>query len=217
MDARHRTRNRCGRSGRGTARWCSGGPICCRPFRLTVPYSPLHHSVPGLRHIEPDRRVPASGSPRRCHPSGLCFRSVGARVRARIRQALVPKETPRPVHDVATPPLPTESLALTRLGRESPHFAFTVVRDLVARVADLEVVSPSPRGSGSPPRPPPAPAVDHLRSGHRRLGVLLQPAQQRVVADGQPDVHREPLVGRPPSAYPTPKSPNYLVKSRESR
>lgn len=42
----------------------------------------------------------------------------------------------------ATPPLPTESLALTLLGRESPHFAFNVVLDLVeglTRVADLEI------------------------------------------------------------------------------
>ena len=45
------------RSGRGSARWCTGGPICCRPFRLTVPHSPLHHSVSDPRHIEPDRRI----------------------------------------------------------------------------------------------------------------------------------------------------------------
>jgi hypothetical protein len=46
-----------GRSGRGPARWCPGGPSCFRPFRLTVPHSPLHHSVSGPRHIEPDRRI----------------------------------------------------------------------------------------------------------------------------------------------------------------
>src|SRR3989339_756981 len=43
-------------SGREPARWCTGGPICYRPFRLAVPHSPLHHSVSGSRHIEPDRR-----------------------------------------------------------------------------------------------------------------------------------------------------------------
>ena len=32
------------------------GPSCFRPFRL-VPHSPLHHSVSGARHIEPDGRV----------------------------------------------------------------------------------------------------------------------------------------------------------------
>jgi hypothetical protein len=32
-------------------------PICYRPFRLTVPHSPLHHSVSDPRHLEPDRRV----------------------------------------------------------------------------------------------------------------------------------------------------------------
>ena len=45
------------RSGRGSARWCPGGPICCRPFRLTVPHSPLHHSVSDPRHLGPDRRI----------------------------------------------------------------------------------------------------------------------------------------------------------------
>src|SRR5580658_10192658 len=32
-------------------------PICARPFRLTVPHSPLHHSVSGPRHLEPDGRI----------------------------------------------------------------------------------------------------------------------------------------------------------------
>jgi hypothetical protein len=34
-----------------------GWPSCFRPFRLTVPHSPLHRSVSGPRHIEPSRRI----------------------------------------------------------------------------------------------------------------------------------------------------------------
>ena len=66
------------RSGRGSARWCSGGPICCRPFRLTVPHSPLHHSVSDPRQLEPDRRVSRirlaaeASSIEVMHPSGWC-------------------------------------------------------------------------------------------------------------------------------------------------
>jgi transposase len=32
-------------------------PICFRPFRPAVPHSPLHHSVSGPRHVEPDWRI----------------------------------------------------------------------------------------------------------------------------------------------------------------
>jgi putative transposase len=60
-----------GRSGRGPARWCPGGPSCFRPFRLTVPHSPLHHSVSGPATSNRTGGFPASGSPRRRHPLGL--------------------------------------------------------------------------------------------------------------------------------------------------
>jgi hypothetical protein len=43
--------------GRGPARSCTGGPSGFRPFRMTVPHSPLHHSVSGPRHIEPGRPI----------------------------------------------------------------------------------------------------------------------------------------------------------------
>jgi hypothetical protein len=64
----------------------------------------------------------------------------------RVREVVVPKQTSRPVHDVATPPLPAESRALALLGRESSHLALHVVLDLVerlTRVADPEVVHPA--------------------------------------------------------------------------
>jgi hypothetical protein len=63
---------------------------------------------------------PASSSPRRRLPSGLCVRSAGACFRAPVHHAVVSKEAPRSVHQGATPPLPAESLAHVRRGRLRP-------------------------------------------------------------------------------------------------
>ncbi len=92
-------------------------PWLCPPFPASCPFRGSITPSPAPATSNRTGGFPASGSPRRRLPSGLCVRSVGACFRAPVHHAVVSKEAPRSVHNGATPPLPAESLALALLGR----------------------------------------------------------------------------------------------------
>ena len=140
-------------------------PWLCPPFPASCPFRGSITPSPAPATSNRTGGFPASGSPRRRLPSGLCVRSVGACFRAPVHHAVVSKEAPRFVHHGATPPPPAEALALALLGRQSPHLAFDLVLDLAERpprVADPKVVHPTPCGAkrGS--------SINELNSGSYR-------------------------------------------------
>ena len=138
-----------GAVGSGTGAVVCRTPLgCVSRFRLRARLGDSITPSPAPATSNRTGGFPASGSPRRRLPSGLCIRSVGACFRAPVHHAVVSKEALRSVHNRAAPPLPAESLALALLGRQSPHLAFDLVLDFAERrprVADTKVVHPSPR------------------------------------------------------------------------
>jgi len=88
---------------------------CIRRFRLRARLERTITPFPAPATSNRTGGFPASGSPRRRHPSGLWVPSASARFHGRVCDAVVLEETPRSVYDAVTPPLPAESLALASL------------------------------------------------------------------------------------------------------